>query len=87
MNDTPFLYQQSLSEIPNELRIQIDLSFAIADKIASVLKERGMTNKEFAKLVGKTEAEVSRWLGGTHNFTLKTIARISAALGCEIIKV
>ena len=46
-----------------------------------------MTNKEFAKLVGKTEAEVSRWLGGTHNFTLKTIARISAALGCEIIKV
>lgn len=73
--------------IPNELKVQIDLSFSIADKIASVLKERGMTNKEFAKLVGKTEAEVSRWLGGTHNFTLKTIARISAALGCEIIKV
>lgn len=73
--------------IPNELKVQIDLSFAIADNIASVLKERGMTNKEFAKLVGKTEAEVSRWLGGTHNFTLKTIARISAALGCEIIKV
>lgn len=74
-------------DIPNELKVQIDLSFAIADKIASVLKERGMTNKEFAKLVGKTEAEVSRWLGGTHNFTLKTIARISSALGCEIIKV
>lgn len=73
--------------IPNELKVQIDLSFAISDKIASVLNERGMTNKEFAKLVGKTEAEVSRWLGGTHNFTLKTIARISDALGCEIIKV
>lgn len=73
--------------IPNELKIQIDLSFAIADKIASVFKEQGMTNKEFAKLVGKTEAEVSRWLGGTHNFTLKTIARISSALDCEIIKV
>ena len=73
--------------IPNELKVQIDLSFAIADKIASVLKERGMTNKEFAKLVGKTEAEVSRWLGGTHNFTLKTISKISDALNCDIIKI
>lgn len=81
------MFSDILNDIPNELKVQIDLSFAIADKIASVLKERGMTNKEFAKLVGKTEAEVSRWLGGTHNFTLKTIARISSALGCEIIKV
>lgn len=81
------MFSDILNDIPNELKVQIDLSFAIADKIASVLKERGMTNKDFAKLVGKTEAEVSRWLGGTHNFTLKTIARISSALDCEIIKV
>ena len=87
MKNTSSIYRKSLYKIPNELKVQIDLSFAIADKIASVLKERGMANKEFAKLVGKTEAEVSRWLGGTHNFTLKTIARISSALGCEIIKV
>ena len=81
------MFSDMQKNIPNELKVQIDLSFSIADKIASVLKKRGMTNKEFAKLVGKTEAEVSRWLGGTHNFTLKTIARISSALGCEIIKV
>lgn len=81
------MFSDMQKNIPNELKVQIDLSFAIADKIANVLEERGMTNKEFAKLVGKTEAEVSRWLGGTHNFTLKTIARISSALDCEIIKV
>ena len=40
----------------------IDLSFAIADKIAGILEERGMSQKDFARLVGKTETEVSRWL-------------------------
>ena len=37
-------------------------------------------------MVGKTETEVSRWLSGTHNMTVATIAKISTALGCEIIK-
>ena len=84
---TSTLFQQALSEVPNDLKIQIDLSFAIADKIAGILEERGMSQKDFARLVGKTETEVSRWLGGTHNFTLKTIAKISSVLGCNLISV
>ena len=84
---TSALFEKALSEVPNELRIQIDLSFAISDKVADILKEQGMSQKEFAKLVGKTEAEVSRWLCGTHNFTLKTISKISDALNCDIIKI
>ena len=70
---TSELFQQALSEVPDDLKIQIDLSFAISDKIAGILKERGMSQKDFARLVGKSETEVSRWLGGTHNFTLKTM--------------
>ena len=46
-----------------------------------------MTQKEFAKEVGKTEPEVSRWLSGTHNFTLRTLAKISSVLGEDIIKI
>ena len=83
--NTSELFQKALSEVPNDLKIQIDLSFAIADKLALILEERNMTQREFAKAVGKTETEVSRWLGGTHNFTLKTIAKISSVLGCNII--
>lgn len=37
--------------------------------------------------MGKTEAEVSRWLGGTHNFTLRTIAKISDALGVKLLSI
>ena len=46
-----------------------------------------MTQKEFARKMGKTEAEVSRWVGGTHNFTLRTIAKISDVLGEQILTV
>ena len=84
---TSELFQQALSEVPDDLKIQIDLSFAISDKIAGILKERGMSQKDFARLVGKSETEVSRWRGGTHNFTLKTIAKISSGLGCNLISI
>ena len=49
--------------------------------------ERGMSQKDFAQLMRKTETEVSRWLSGTHNLTMATICRISAALGEDIIQV
>ena len=84
---TSELFHQALSEVPNDWKIQIDLSWAISDKLAAILEERGMTQRDFAKIVGKTETEVSRWLGGTHNFTLKTIAKISSVLGCDLISV
>lgn len=84
---TSDLFQKALSEVPNDLKLQIDLSFAISDKLAGILEERGMSQHDLAKAVGKTDTEVSRWLGGTHNFTLKTIAKISSVLGCDLISV
>lgn len=81
------IFRDEVSKIPPEIQKQVDLSFAIADKIASILEERNMTQKQLAKLVGCTEADVCRWLGGTHNFTIRTIARISAALEVDLINV
>lgn len=81
------LFRESLSMVPNDLKCEIDLSFAIADKIDDTLKQRGITQKEFAHRCGKTEAEVSRWLSGTHNFTLRTLAKISTTLDIELVKV
>lgn len=81
------IFRDEVSKVPPEIQKQVDLSFAIADKIASVLEERKMTQKQLSKLVGCTEADVCRWLGGTHNFTIRTIARISTALEVDLINV
>lgn len=60
---------------------------SVSDRIAFILKERGMTQKDFARKMGRTEAEVSRWLGGTHNFTFSTIAKISSFFNEDIIQI
>ena len=83
---TSDLFKQEVAKVPIDVKLEFDLSFAIADKIDAILKRKGMSQKEFAEKMNKTEAEVSRWLSGTHNFTIKTIAKITSVLGEDIIK-
>ena len=81
------LFRQIVGETPVEMKKQLKFSDSIAEKLNSMLKKRGMSQRDLARKVGKTEAEVSRWLGGTHNFTLRTLALISTALGEDIITI
>ena len=85
--NTNDLFRSELEKVENDVKIEVDLSFQIADKISSILKSKGMSQKEFAEKMQKSEAEVSRWVGGTHNFTIRTIAKISDVLGEQIIQV
>lgn len=86
MKDEEF-FIEALAKIPDNIERQVNLSMLISDKIASILKDRGMTQKDFAKGIGRSEAEISRWLGGTHNFTLSTLSKISSYLNEDIINV
>lgn len=79
------LLHECLSEISDEVRAEMDLSYAIADRIDATLKKKGMSQKDFAAAMGKDEAEVSRWLCGRHNFTIRTLAKISHILGTPIV--
>ena len=68
-----------------EMKAQMELTVGFANRIYDILAAKGLSQKDLARLVGKTETEVSRWLSGTHNFTIATIAKISAALGEDIM--
>lgn len=70
-----------------EMKRQMELSVQIANRIYEIMEEKGLSQKNLAALLGKTETEVSRWLSGTHNMTLATIAKISTALNTDIIRV
>lgn len=80
-------FEDALNNVPADTKLRVEMSMDISDRIASILKRRGLSQKDFAKLMGKTEAEVSRWLGGTHNFTLSTLAKISTSLNERIVTV
>ena len=74
------------SQITPEVKKQLEISVSLANRIYDILEAKGMSQKDLAKLLGKTETEVSRWLSGTHNLTIATIVKISVALGEDIIK-
>lgn len=78
-------YLEAVKDIPLEIQKETSFSFAVSDKIHRLLTEKRMTQKELAKKMGKTEAEVSVWLTGQHNFTLRTLAKISVVLGEDLI--
>lgn len=87
MKTTAQLFDECLATVQNDVKMELDMSFAIADKIDMILREKNISQKQLAKKMGKTEAEVSQWLGGTHNFTLRTIAKISDALGVKLLTI
>ena len=63
-----------------EIRKSIALSFRIVDRIHDILEERGLKQKDLALKLGKSEAEISKWMRGTHNFTIDTLVSIEDAL-------
>lgn len=78
-------FKEAVGNIPPEIQKQVDMSMAVSDTIARILSERHLSQKDFAKMMGKTETEVSRWLAGRHNFTLATLAKISTVLGEDLL--
>lgn len=58
----------------------------IVEEIYALMKAAGISSqKEFAHLIGKKESEVSKFLSGFHNMTLRSITALEVALGKDII--
>ena len=82
--DSPII--KSIAErIPRELSEQNDRRMGLAVKIAEALRSRGLTNQEFAFMMGKKPSEVSRWLSGTHNFTTETLWQMERVLRIQLL--
>lgn len=81
------LFEKYLERVDPEIRNEVRLNIDIANRIYDLIKKKGMTQREFAALMGKRESEVSRWLSGTRGFTTNTLAKISAVLGDPVVKV
>jgi transcriptional regulator with XRE-family HTH domain len=73
--------------VSDETRKSVDLSFQIVDRIHEILILKGLKQKDLATLLGKSEAEISRWMRGTHNFTIDTLISIEQVLHAPILKV
>jgi len=76
-----------LKSTPRDLEIFVDLYADLVVRINQLLLEKGLSKKELAEKLEKKPSEISKWLGGEHNFTLRSLAKLSAELGEPLLEV
>lgn len=67
--------------------IFIDNSYDLSARIQYLMDVRGFDQKELAKRLNKNESEISKWMSGSHNYTIKTLAKIEDVLGNKLLSV
>lgn len=85
--ETNHILESRRKAVSPAIRQQVDLSFRIVDRIHEILQSKGLKQKDFAAIMGKSEAEISKWMRGTHNFTIDTLVSIERNLGEPILLV
>ena len=76
-----------LASVTPEIQQEVDLELAISNRINDLMVTKGLSKLEFAQAIGKRPCEITKWLSGQHNFTVRTIALISAFFNEAVIRV
>lgn len=87
MKRTNFDVDAMLKSVPEYIKKETDLEFGVSDRLVDLMKEKGVSKTSLAQDLGKQPSEITKWLSGQHNFTLRTIALLSAYFGKPIINV
>lgn len=87
MKTTAQLFDECLATVQNDVKMELDMSFALADKIDMILREKNISQNSWHKGWARPKQKFLGGLGGTHNFTLRTIAKISDALGVKLLTI
>lgn len=80
-------FQEILDNTPRETEIFVELYADLVARVQQLMDEKGWTQKELAAKMGKQPSEISKWLSGEHNFTLRSIAKLSAELNESLLQV
>lgn len=78
------IVSQLLSEIAPVEKLQANIKMNLAARLDDLIKSKGWGKSEFAEKVNKNPSEITKWLSGTQNFTLDTLAEIALALNMPV---
>ncbi|MGI9191697.1 MAG: helix-turn-helix domain-containing protein [Chitinophagaceae bacterium] len=76
-----------LKSTPKDVEIFVDWYADLVVRINQLLREQKMSKSELANKLEKKPSEISKWLSGDHNFTLRSLAKLSAELGEPLLEV
>jgi transcriptional regulator with XRE-family HTH domain len=78
--------EKILEEITPEQQARTDVKMLLAARIADAMEAKGWNNKMLMEALGKKNpSEITRWLSGTHNFTVDTLADLGRVLERDFI--
>jgi len=81
------VYDRIRNRTKPETRQYVHKNLALVAEISRLMKEKGWSQKDLAKKIGKTESEISKWLSGLHNLTLKSITKLEVVLEATLLEV
>lgn len=80
------LTQELLNSVTREEQERIDYKMMLAAKIYAALKSKGWKSLDLAQALElKSPSLISKWLSGTHNFTVDTLVDIQRVLGINLV--
>jgi transcriptional regulator with XRE-family HTH domain len=77
------LIKKILAEANPLHKLQNKNRIALACRIDDLIKSKGYNYSSFAKKLDKQPSVITKWLSGTHNFTMDTLDEISYCLGVD----
>lgn len=75
---------QLLAEITPVEKLQTNTKMTLAARLDDLITARGWGKSEFAEKVNKNPSEITKWLSGTQNFTIDTLAEIGVVLNMPV---
>ena len=85
MADLNKMLQEIRDRTKPEEKRYIKKNMAIVNAIYEALERKNMKASDLAKKMGKSPAEISKWLSGMHNITLQSITKLEAILDEDIV--
>lgn len=81
------IIDEILDSITDEESMRTSKRMSLAMKIDEAMKAKRRKNKDLANALDKELSVITKWLSGTHNFTVDTLCDIERVLNIEIINV
>ena len=76
-----------MDQVTPEQQEETDFKMLLAAKIYHAMKRKGWTQTHFAEVANQHVSVISKWLSGTHNFTVETLVAIQRILEIHLLDV
>lgn len=85
-NKNENILNQLLAEISDLDQFKTDNKMSISACIADRIIHSGLSKVKLAEQLSKRPSEITKWLSGTHNFTIDTLSEIAFLFKLELVE-